>query len=44
MLYLPLDKLTDRSRDDANTVTVRPPVAVEPDPGASPDSRQRGER
>ena len=28
MLYLPLDKLMDRSRDsDGNTVTVRPPVA-----------------
>jgi membrane protease subunit HflK len=44
LLYLPLDKLTERGRDDANTVTVRPPVGVESDPGASPDSRQRGER
>src|SRR6188768_4170267 len=30
MLYLPLDKLMDR-RDGEGTVTVRPPVAVEPD-------------
>ena len=44
LLYLPLDKLTERSRDDANTVTVRPPVGVEQDPGSAPDSRQRGER
>ena len=33
MLYLPLDKLMERSREsDGNTVTVRPPVGVEPDP------------
>ena len=36
MIYLPLDKLMERSRDsDANTVTVRPPVSVEPDPPPS---------
>jgi hypothetical protein len=46
MLYLPLDKLNDRSRDsnDANTVTVRPPVSVEPDNSSSTDSRARSER
>jgi membrane protease subunit HflK len=44
VLYLPLDKLTERSRDgDANTVTVRPPVNVDSDSGAS-DGRQRVER
>jgi modulator of FtsH protease HflK len=44
MLYLPLDKIMERSRDaDANTVTVRPPVTVEGEaPGA--DTRQRVER
>jgi membrane protease subunit HflK len=40
MLYLPLDKLMDRR--DGDTVTVRPPVAVEPDP--TPDPRNRVER
>ncbi len=35
MLYLPLDKLIDRRESDMNTVTVRPPVAVEPDPAPS---------
>jgi membrane protease subunit HflK len=45
MLYLPLDKLLDRSRDaDTGTVTVRPPVAVEPDPSTSADPRSRVER
>jgi modulator of FtsH protease HflK len=45
MLYLPLDKLTDRSRDnDANTVTVRPPVTAEPDNSTATDSRARSER
>jgi hypothetical protein len=43
LLYLPLDKLTDRSREDANTVTVRPPVSVDSD-GSSSDARQRVER
>ena len=37
MLYLPLDKLMERSREsDANTVTVRPPVSVEAGSGARP--------
>jgi membrane protease subunit HflK len=40
MLYLPLDKLMGRR--DGDTVTVRPPVAVEPDP--TPDPRNRVER
>ena len=44
MLYLPLDKLMDRSRDGDGTVTVRPPVAVEPDPSLAPDPRNRVER
>jgi len=45
LLYLPLDKLTERSRtDDANTVTVRPPVGVESDSTSSSDIRQRVER
>ncbi len=35
MLYLPLDKLIDRSRDGDGTVTVRPPVAVESDPSVA---------
>jgi modulator of FtsH protease HflK len=43
LLYLPLDKLTERSREDANTVTVRPPVSVEPDSGSA-EGRQRVER
>jgi len=44
MLYLPLDKLMERSREsDANTVTVRPPVNVESDP-VTGDSRQRTDR
>ena len=45
MIYLPLDKLMDRSREsDANTVTVRPPVNVDSDPSSGSDSRQRVER
>ncbi len=44
MLYLPLDKILDRSRDSENTVTVRPPVGVEADAAPSADSRQRVER
>ena len=44
MLYLPLDKLMERSREsDANTVTVRPPVSAEGD-SSSAESRQRVER
>jgi membrane protease subunit HflK len=44
MLYLPLDKLTDRRDSDAGTGTVRPSVTVEPDTTPSTDSRQRVER
>jgi membrane protease subunit HflK len=46
MLYLPLDKIMDRSRDadTGGTVTVRPPVTVEPDPATSTDPRSRVER
>jgi membrane protease subunit HflK len=45
ILYLPLDKLTERGRaDDANTVTVRPPVGVESDSTSSSDIRQRVDR
>jgi membrane protease subunit HflK len=44
MLYLPLDKLLDRRDSDGGTVTVRPPVAVEPDPSSAADPRTRVER
>ena len=45
MLYLPLDKLMERRPEsDANTITVRPPVAGEADPAANADARQRVER
>jgi membrane protease subunit HflK len=45
MLYLPLDKLMERRGDaDGGTVTVRPPVTVEPDPSSAADPRQRVER
>jgi membrane protease subunit HflK len=44
MLYLPLDKLVDRRDSDSGTVTVRPAVTVEPDPGSASDPRQRVER
>jgi modulator of FtsH protease HflK len=45
MLYLPLDKLVERSRADADggSITVRPPAASEGD-AAGVDSRQRVER
>jgi modulator of FtsH protease HflK len=43
MIYLPLDKLLDRRDSDGGTVTVRPPVTVEPD-ASSADPRQRVER
>jgi modulator of FtsH protease HflK len=43
VLYLPLDKLMDRRDSDGGTVTVRPPVTVEPDPSTT-DPRQRVER
>jgi membrane protease subunit HflK len=46
MIYLPLDKLTDRgSRDsDSSGATVRPSVTVEPDTAMPTDARQRAER
>jgi membrane protease subunit HflK len=44
MLYLPLDKLFDRRDSDGGTVTVRPPVAVEPDPSTAAEPRSRVER
>jgi membrane protease subunit HflK len=45
MLYLPLDKLMERSRSDSDggTVTVRPPITVEAE-SAGNDPRQRVER
>ena len=45
MIYLPLDKLMERNRDnDANTVTVRPPVNTDSDTSSNVESRQRVER
>jgi modulator of FtsH protease HflK len=46
MLYLPLDKLTDRSRDntDPGAASMRPSVTVEPDTSSNQDGRQRVER
>lgn len=46
MLYLPLDKLTDRSRDTDTTPsgTLRPSVTLETDSSSAPDARQRVER
>ena len=45
MLYLPLDKILERRGDsDSNTITVRPPVSVEPESSGNVDSRQRVER
>ena len=45
MIYLPLDKIMERSREsDANTVTVRPPSNVDSDSSGSTDSRARVER
>lgn len=45
MIYLPLDKLIDRPREtDPNTVTVRPPAAVESDTASNADVRQRQDR
>jgi modulator of FtsH protease HflK len=45
MIYLPLDKMLERRADsESNTITVRPPAAVEPDPSANADTRQRVER
>jgi membrane protease subunit HflK len=45
VLYLPLDKLLERSRNDsAGSITVRPPATVEPEPSSATDGRQRVER
>ncbi len=45
MIYLPLDKMLERRADsESNTITVRPPAAVEPEPSANVDTRQRVER
>jgi hypothetical protein len=46
MLYLPLDKLTDRSRDTDSTPSgnLRPSVTLETDSSSAPDARQRVER
>jgi membrane protease subunit HflK len=44
MLYLPLDKLIDRTRDADGNPSVRPSVTVEPETSQVPDSRQRTER
>jgi membrane protease subunit HflK len=44
MLYLPLDKLIERSRDESANGTLRPSVSVEPDTSTTPDTRQRVER
>ena len=47
MIYLPLDKLVDRPRDQdsgASSTTIRPSVTVEPAPSEPSDGRQRGER
>ena len=45
MLYLPLDKLVERSRDtDAASGTMRPSVTVEAESPAATDARQRTER
>ena len=44
MIYLPLDKLMERNRDnDSNTITVRPPANAETDT-AGPETRSRVER
>jgi modulator of FtsH protease HflK len=43
MLYLPLDKILDRGREELNTVTVRPPAGGDAESPAV-DSRQRVER
>jgi membrane protease subunit HflK len=44
MLYLPLDKLVERSREADGSISVRPSVSVEAEPTPSIDSRQRAER
>jgi membrane protease subunit HflK len=43
MLYLPLDKLVERSRDGDSSIPVRPTVTVEPESSTS-DGRARVER
>jgi len=45
MIYLPLDKMLERRVDpEANTITVRPPAALDSDSGSNVDTRQRVER
>jgi membrane protease subunit HflK len=44
MLYLPLDKLVERTRDSDGSISVRPSVSVEAEPTPSTDSRTRAER
>ena len=44
MLYLPLDKLVERSRESSGAVNVQPPITVEAEPTGTSDSRARVER
>jgi membrane protease subunit HflK len=44
MIYLPLDKLVERSREDGSSGTARPSVSVETEPVPPADARQRAER
>jgi len=44
VLYLPLDKLTERREGDGPVSTMRPSVTVEPETPSASDARQRVER
>jgi membrane protease subunit HflK len=44
MLYLPLDKLFDRSRDSSGGAAVQPPITVEAEPASNSDGRTRENR
>lgn len=45
MLYLPLDKLVERSRESsAGGMSVQPPITVEAEPASTTDNRARVER
>jgi membrane protease subunit HflK len=45
MLYLPLDKLIDRSRESsAGSINVQPPITVEAESAGNSDNRSRVER
>ncbi len=44
MIYLPLDKLIERSREDAAGLTMRTAPVTEVEPIVAPETRQRGER